>query len=155
MTQIYLFDWGNTLMVDDPEQPGKMKDWPQVAAVEGAERVLSVLSARTSVYIASGARDSDAQDILAALSRVGLAHYISECFCPATVGVAKGEPDFLPAVLGRLGVTPDQVVMVGDSYEKDIRPACDVGMRAVWFNTAGDAGVPRSVCRIRQLVELI
>lgn len=155
MTQIYLFDWGDTLMVDDPGQPGKMKDWSQVTAVEGAAEVLSVLSGRALIYIASGAKDSDASDILSALERVGLARYITACFCPATLGYSKGDEAFLPAVLARLNVTPEQVTMVGDSYAKDIRPAYAVGMPAIWFNPGGVSGGESGVRQVRQLVELI
>ncbi len=155
MTQIYLFDWGDTLMVDDPRQPGKMKDWPQVVAVEGARQVLSVLSERAQIYIASGAKDSDARDIRAALMRVGLDGYIRACFCPATLGYGKGEAGFLPAVLVRLGVMPDQVTMVGDNYAKDICPARAVGMQAIWFNPEGRLAPDPDVRQVQQLVALL
>ena len=36
MSSIYLFDWGDTLMVDYVDAIGKMCDWPSVKAVDGA-----------------------------------------------------------------------------------------------------------------------
>lgn len=44
LTEIVLFDWGNTLMVDFPEAQGKMCDWEVVEEVAGAREVLAALS---------------------------------------------------------------------------------------------------------------
>ncbi|EHK8978101.1 HAD family hydrolase, partial [Vibrio vulnificus] len=40
MSAVYLFDWGDTLMVDFPEQNGKMCEWAIVEAVNGAHEAL-------------------------------------------------------------------------------------------------------------------
>jgi len=157
MKPIYLFDWGDTLMEDTPGQAGKMKDWPEVSAIEGATEVLAALSSKATICIASGAHDSDDQDILAALERVGLAQYIDHCFCPATLGVGKGHPDFLPAVLARLGAEPYQVTMIGDSWPRDMEPALAMRMSAVWLNPAGKS-VPEQSSELRvigSLMELV
>lgn len=157
MKPIYLFDWGDTLMEDTPGQAGKMKDWPEVRAMEGAAEVLEALSSKATICIASGAQDSDDQDILAALERVGLAQYIDHCFCPATLGVGKGHPDFLPAVLARLGAEAGEVTMVGDSWPRDMEPALAMGVTAVWLNPEGKP-VPEQSSELRvigSLAELI
>ena len=49
MIKIYLFDWGDTLMIDSPGIPGKMCDWKVVQAVEGAKEMLSCLSKTVDV----------------------------------------------------------------------------------------------------------
>jgi putative hydrolase of the HAD superfamily len=36
MIELYLFDWGDTLMVDRQDRAGEMCDWPEVEAVAGA-----------------------------------------------------------------------------------------------------------------------
>ncbi|TON05786.1 hydrolase, partial [Vibrio parahaemolyticus] len=36
MSKVYLFDWGDTLMNDFPDQTGKMCDWENIQAVNGA-----------------------------------------------------------------------------------------------------------------------
>ncbi len=154
MSQVYLFDWGDTLMVDDPSQSGKMRHWDQVQALPGAAKTLACLSQHSRIYVASGAKDSSSDDIRAALERVGLASYISGYFCPATLGLAKGQPDFLPAILDQLALSPGQVAMVGDSLEKDIRPALAAGISAVWLTTQTNSEVPAGVRQIRQLDEL-
>jgi hypothetical protein len=44
MSKIYLFDWGDTLMIDYPEAQGKMHEWRSVKAVDGAADALAFLS---------------------------------------------------------------------------------------------------------------
>jgi len=153
--RVFLFDWGNTLMVDDPAMSGKMKDWPQVSAIPGAKQVLKALAETNRIYVASGARDSDERDIEAALERVGLSAYISGYFCPANLGQEKGSAAFLEAVLLRLSVLAQETVVVGDSYEKDIRPSLAVGVQPVWLCQDPTFEPDPSVRVISELMELL
>ncbi|KAB2823081.1 HAD family hydrolase, partial [Aliivibrio finisterrensis] len=64
MKKAYLFDWGDTLMVDFPNTQGKMCDWETVQAVDGALEMLASLSQKGHLlYVATGADDSCVQDI--------------------------------------------------------------------------------------------
>lgn len=56
--KVYLFDWGDTLMVDFPEAKGSMCDWDEVRAVDGAKEALAHLSKKHKIYIATGAAQS-------------------------------------------------------------------------------------------------
>jgi len=47
-------------------------------------------------------------------------------------GVAKPDPALFRAALDALGVAPANATMIGDSLEKDVRPALALGMRAIW-----------------------
>lgn len=47
-------------------------------------------------------------------------------------GARKPDPANFLTVLDKLGVQPEQAVMIGDTYEHDILPALRLGMRAVW-----------------------
>lgn len=134
MTEIYLFDWGDTLMVDFPGVPGKMCEWETVAAVEGAEDALRELSRVAKIYIATGAANSNETEIKAAFSRVHLDQYISGYFCKANLGIKKGSPAFLSKILLKLGKYADQVTMVGDSLKMDIEPARELGIHAIWLS---------------------
>ncbi len=154
MKDIYLFDWGNTLMVDFPGVPGKMRDWDVVQAVDGAKEALSCLSKKADLYIATGASESTESDIKAAFSRVALDHYITGYFCKANLRIEKGTSDFLMKILTNLSILPEQATMVGDSYDKDIQPALDVGMNAVWLSETSADTMPDNVRVIRSLVEL-
>lgn len=134
MTDVYLFDWGDTLMVDFLETTGKMCDWELVEAIEGAEEALKYLSERAQIYIATGAIESSEADIKKAFHRVGLDQYISGYFCKANLGCKKGHPDFLSTILKKLDKEPAQLTMVGDSLKNDIEPAQKIGLKTVWLN---------------------
>ncbi|WP_416305970.1 HAD family hydrolase [Neptunicella sp. SCSIO 80796] len=154
MSGIYLFDWGNTLMVDIPGAVGKMCDWDHVKVIEGAKQTLAYLSATSRIYVASGAVDSSARDIEKALQRVDLADYISGYFCPANIGYAKGEAAFLPEIINRLDQPASRLSMVGDSWERDILPALQAGMQAVWYCPQGTGKCRSNVRMISSLTDL-
>jgi HAD superfamily hydrolase (TIGR01549 family) len=52
-------------------------------------------------------------------------------------GRIKPHPSIFVAVLAELGVRPDEVVMVGDSYEDDIEGARALGIRAILLDRDG------------------
>lgn len=137
MTEVYLFDWGDTLMVDFPGVPGKMCDWETVEAVEGAEEALRYISQRSKVYIATGAAQSTEAEIEVAFKRVGLDKYVAGYFCKSNLGVEKGSQDFLPMILVKLGKESNQVTMVGDCLQKDIEPAIQLGINGVLLSKNG------------------
>lgn len=133
MIEVYLFDWGDTLMRDFPEQSGKMCDWERIEIVDGAKEVLAHLSAEADIYIATGAKNSTAEDIERAFKRVHLSKYISGYFCHKNIGVSKNNPEFFPRILGKLNKKPSTIAMIGDNLEKDIVPAINVGIKAIWL----------------------
>jgi len=130
---VYLFDWGDTLMVDFPDVSGKMCDWQVVEAVVGAKETLAALSKHSQIYIATGAADSTELEIKRAFERVGLSQFISGYFCKANIGFSKGSPQFLESILKQLNVSAENVAMVGDNLEKDIQPAIAVGIQPFLF----------------------
>ena len=134
MIKVYLFDWGDTLMVDFPDASGKMCDWQNVEAVSGAKETLEALSKHCKINIATGAADSTELEIKLAFERVGLSQFISGYFCKANLGLSKGSPEFLQAILAKLNIPAKNVAMVGDNFEKDIKPATAVGMQAFWLS---------------------
>ncbi len=153
MTQVYLFDWGNTLTVDFPEVSGKMCNWQVVEAVSGAKEALENLSKTSKIYIATGAADSTEVEIQMAFERVGLNQYISGYFCKENVGISKGSTKFLESIINKLTVPLSSIVMVGDDLVKDILPALAVGIQPIWL-TDSEALAPDNVVVIRTLKAL-
>ena len=157
LTKIVLFDWGNTLMVDFPDAQGKMCDWERVKVVECAREILCELSKTHQLYVATNALDSSEQDIIKAFERVGLTRYLSGYFCKATLGLSKYDSDFYPGIISKLGVEPQDITMVGDTLEKDIYPALEAGLQAVWLNTSrvDFKSEPPRIVQIKNLSELL
>ena len=157
LTKTVLFDWGNTLMIDFPDAQGKMCDWETVQEVSGAKALLSQLSKHHNMYIATNAADSSKDDIISAFERVGLSQYIDGYFCKASIGLSKYDSGFYPAIIAKLGVKPQDITMVGDTLEKDIYPALEAGLQAIWFNAEGKVFESNhaNIVQIQGLIQLL
>jgi HAD superfamily hydrolase (TIGR01509 family) len=136
-----LFDWGNTLMVDDPARTDPMHLWPEVKTVPGAEFVVSRLAESHLLSIATNASPSRAADVRKALARVSLDDYFRHIFCAQDLGFQKQDPEFWKAVTDTLQVAPSEICMIGDSLETDIMPATRAGLMTVWFYPTNDNSV--------------
>jgi FMN phosphatase YigB (HAD superfamily) len=125
-------------MSEDGPAGMPMAHWPAVAAIDGAALLLeSLVSEGRVACIATNAADSRAQDIRAALARVGLDRHVGRIFCYAEIGARKVSEAFWSAVLSRLDASPEAVVMIGDSLEQDVLAPMRSGIRSIWFNPAG------------------
>ncbi len=133
-----LFDWGDTVMPDDPASTTPMIEWPTVQAVEGIAEVLAHLQAsgRTCILTTSASISDEAQ-IRGALARVGLERFFSRIYCFKNTGLPKGEA-FYRYILADLDLPASSALMVGDGYEKDVLIPNQVGLFAVWFNPRSD-----------------
>lgn len=151
----YIFDWGDTLMVDFPGSKGPMYLWEKVAAVPGAIETLAVLHRQAGCYLATNAQDSKEQDVVRALERVGLAEYLAGVFCFDNLGCRKPSAAFFNTMLARIGADARKTVMVGDSLDTDIAGALDAGLHGIWFNPDGREGRLEGAGEIRSLQELI
>jgi len=152
--EVYLFDWGDTLMVDFPGVPGKMCDWEVVEAIDGAKETLECLSQTAEIYIATGAAESTEIEIKRAFERVGLDQFITGYFCKANLCVSKGSPGFFEEIIARLGKPVSCIAMVGDSLAKDIEPAAAIGIQPIWFSIDGNSDIPNGTKLIGHLQEL-
>jgi putative hydrolase of the HAD superfamily len=72
------------------------------------------------------------------------------------VGIAKPDPAIYALALDRLRLPADTVLMVGDSYERDIVPAHGVGLQTAWLTRTGDARAHDAAdAVIRSLADLL
>jgi membrane-associated phospholipid phosphatase len=144
--EIVLLDWGNTLMVDDDTQPGPMRAWPRVEAMAGAEAALRRLRPGHLIVVATNAEDSSADDVFAALSRVGLDGLVDIVATSRDLGVGKPDAAYFAAALKMAPAGQPQAagraVMVGDSWTNDIAGAMAAGLRTIWLNPGGLAVPP-------------
>ena len=118
-----------------PEAEGPMVDWPRVEALPGAREALEALHGRYGLALATNAADSSEPQIRAALARVGLDAHLDRIFCFRAVGAKKSTPGFFAHILRELGVSPGQVLMVGDDWAQDVLAPGSCGIRAVWLDT--------------------
>lgn len=151
-----IFDWGDTLMRDFPQYPGPMASWPVVEVIDGAAEALEGLDRSLVCCVASNAGASDAALLGQALERVGIRSYFDHLFTSKELGAAKPDPRFFIEAATRAGAAPNQCVMVGNDYVKDIIGAKQAGMRTVWLDVgaSGSAEHPHADHIIRRIDEL-
>jgi FMN phosphatase YigB (HAD superfamily) len=113
-------------------------DWSTIRVVEGIADVLADLHASgRRIILATSASISGEGQIRGALARADLDKYFSRIYCFENTRLPKGEA-FYRHVLSDLGVPASDVLMVGDSFEKDVQSANLAGIFAVWFNPRSD-----------------
>ena len=133
-----LFDWGDTVMRDDPASTVPMVEWQTVEVVEGIADVLEYLrSSGRRIVLATSANISDENQIRGALARGGLADYFSYIYSFKNTNLQKGEA-FYRHILDDLHIPASDALMVGDHFEKDVLAANAAGIFAVWFNPRSD-----------------
>ncbi len=133
-----LFDWGDTVMYDNPALTTPMVEWPKIKVVEGIAEVLRDLYASgRRIILATSASVSDEGQIRGALTRVELDAYFSQIYCFKNTHLQKNEA-FYHHVLNDLGISAADALMVGDSFEKDVQTPNALGIFAVWFNPVSD-----------------
>jgi HAD superfamily hydrolase (TIGR01509 family) len=123
----------------------------------GVDRALAVDAARSlweaqlrEAFVLPGAREAIAGLRAAGIARAYLsniwppfyAHFEREfpeeaAQCPQFLsfrtGLMKPDAEFFRLALGALEVEPAAALMVGDTYDNDILPAIELGMRTVWL----------------------
>lgn len=98
-------------------------------------------------------------NISVVLQEFGLDGIFSHIVESAVVGVRKPDPRIFSLGVEALGLRPEEVVVVGDSIDKDIIPAAKAGCQTVWFKGEGwtndpvDETIPGRI--ITDLEELI
>ncbi|AFG37312.1 HAD family hydrolase [Spirochaeta africana] len=137
MIRAVLFDWGNTLMRDCPEQSGPMSAWEVVEAMPNAESCLQRISSRVPCFLATNARDSSKADICTALRRVRLHSYISDIFCFRETGQLKPDAGYFAWICEKLQLDAGEIMLVGDDLATDYRGATAAGLAAVLYDPAG------------------
>lgn len=151
-----IFDWGDTLMLDDSSRSDAMYLWPEVKAVEGAQLVLKKLSETYTISVATSAAKSDEKMVRKALKRVGIDENISNVYTGKTIGRRKTDIDFWASIQSLLSANPEEIMVIGDSFEGDVVTPTLAGLSAIWFNpNSKEQKVGEGYQTIHKLVELI
>lgn len=76
-------------------------------------------------------------NIRTVLKEFRLDSYFDDVVESAEVGIRKPDPRIWLIGVRRLGLKPEETVVVGDSFYKDVEPALKAGCHAVWFKGEG------------------
>lgn len=103
------------------------------SSVEEARPVLEALHARYPMVLVSNFYGN----VESVLADFNLRHYFKEIIESAVVGVRKPDPQIFRLGVDALGLEPCNVLVIGDSYKKDIVPAESIGCRVLWLKGKG------------------
>ncbi|MGL4293220.1 MAG: HAD family hydrolase [Bacteroidales bacterium] len=98
-------------------------------AIEKARPVLEVLAKKYPMVLVSNFYGN----ITSVLQDFNLLAFFPQIIESAVVGVRKPDPAIFALGVEKLGFSPDEIVVVGDSYNKDILPATSLGCQAIWI----------------------
>lgn len=102
-------------------------------AIDQARPILRQLAARYPLVLVSNFY-GNIESVLHDFDLDGLFGSIVES---AVVGVRKPNPAIFQMGVDRLGMQPEEVVVIGDSYDKDIVPATQIGCQTIWLKSIG------------------
>jgi putative hydrolase of the HAD superfamily len=100
-----------------------------------AQQVLDVLRGRYPLgLITNGPADIQRQEI----ATLGIEGYFEHIFIEGEMGEGKPLQAVFDRAAAAVGLKPNQLLFVGNSYRHDIKPALAAGWRAVWIRRPTD-----------------
>ncbi|HSV63039.1 MAG TPA: HAD family hydrolase [Chthoniobacterales bacterium] len=87
----------------------------------------------------------------------GYAPFLSIVVDSRRVGLFKPDPAIFVYAAEKLGRAPGEILMVGDSFDRDVGPAKKIGMKTAWLEGAGPRDCPEPSLvdlRLRALADL-
>ena len=127
-----------------------------VAETAHSREVLSELKKRFPMVLVSNFYGN----IATVLREFGLDGIFPQVIESAVVGVRKPDPRIFSLGVEALGLKPEEVVVVGDSIDKDIIPAIKAGCQTVWYkgeewtDDPVDESIPgRVITDLKELLE--
>lgn len=101
--------------------------------VDEAKPVLEALSEKYPLVLVSNFYGN----VESVLKDFDLNRYFCKIVESAVVGVRKPDPRIFELGVEELGISPEEALVVGDSYKKDIVPAEKIGCQTVWIKGKG------------------
>lgn len=132
--QWLLFDWGDTLMFDDPEFNGEMYLWPKISLMSGVAETMPALAEKYRCAVVSNASCSNADTMKMAFEHMSLDEYFSLFITSKELGHKKPDERFFIEIAKRLQTPYNELCMIGNDYEKDIVSPNKLGMQTILIN---------------------
>jgi HAD superfamily hydrolase (TIGR01549 family) len=124
------------------------KSWMLAKPYSETEEALKELSQEYKLYIVSNT-DCFAADKV--LKKYGLDQYFNRVFWSYDVGLIKTNPQMFKQVLQELELSPEEVVMVGDSIESDMLPAQNAGIKTLLIDRKNSREYPNKIASLTEI----
>jgi putative hydrolase of the HAD superfamily len=99
----------------------------------------------------------DARDVLQLTEKFGIEQYFDFIITSAECGYRKPHPRIFELALERWGYMPDEIAMVGDRLDADVRGAQPLGIYAIWITRRAKKLDPHPIkpdCSVNTLGEI-
>lgn len=100
--------------------------------VDNAYTLLDYLYKKYPLYAAS---NSSFEHQRKRMTKADMLKYFQKIFVSETMGALKPSPEFFDVAFREIGnVSPEEVIIIGDSLTSDILGGKQYGMKTIWFN---------------------
>lgn len=127
--------------IDDPELASRLAaryDAVRVERVELFPETLPVLRELHGRYKMAIITNGFAETHDAKIARLEITRFFDTVVLAGEMELAKPDPAVFHHAMSKLEVAPDESVMVGDRFDRDVVGAHAAGMLAVWVNSRKD-----------------
>jgi putative hydrolase of the HAD superfamily len=104
-----------------------------ITVLKGAKPILEKLAAHYPLVLVSNFYGN----IETVLKDFGLRNYFCKIIESSVVGIRKPDPGIFALGVKALGMNPEEIAVIGDSYKKDILPAKQIGCQTIWLKGLG------------------
>lgn len=145
------------LIADKSEQIANICYLSARRQTEEAKKTLDYIAQKYPMVLVSNFYGN----INAVLKDFNLEKYFPKVIESAVVGVRKPNPEIFKLGVDALAIKPEETVVVGDSYTKDIQPALSLGCKAIWLRgktwTEEESRIeyPMTITSLKQLREIL
>lgn len=126
-----IFDRGDTIIYDLPEDYGGMDNWPYYKLVDGVFETLPILVNYYTCFLASNTSVSSASSIRNILRKLNIEMFFKEIYTQADLMCSKPNVDFFLNLLRQISALPSEACYIGNDYALDIVPAKKAGLFTV------------------------
>lgn len=123
------------------DQIARLSNQFALTAIAAAKPILEQLTSNYPVVLVSNFYGN----IHAVLDSFELTKYFKTVVESAVVGVRKPDPAIFTLGANALQLPPNECVVIGDSYTKDIAPGSAAGCKTIWLKAAGWGDDPNDV----------
>jgi HAD superfamily hydrolase (TIGR01549 family) len=108
-----------------------LKIWMDITVpIDGAINKIKELSKIKLLVIAA----NQPEETMRTLEFYGIKNCFADIFLDAMIGLSKPNLDFYKFILNKIGFMPNEVLMVGDRIDNDIKPSNMLGIHSAWIN---------------------
>lgn len=104
------------------------------AAFPDVPETLEALAARADAPMLGVLTNGAPAQQEAKLRRIGLMHHMEVVLTPETLGAFKPDPECYRAAAAKLGLRPEEMLMVGDNLQLDAAAPAREGLHGVWLD---------------------